>query len=268
MLGGALASVVLLQDAANLSAAPGEAPPYEVVGWAAWVVLLLWTLVILISGHFSGARWRETVVTLIVLAGTVAHFIASAAGRVVPWLLLLFIALLVVTIRGIRPMHPILIAIVEIAVVIVVVALQMVVAEKQSPKATITNLSDALIWTAGGIFHFDGLLSTNPVTPEGKFLGALAIIVGILLAGAIFTAVTAWIVQTGPHGMRGQSAPNVDDAVRQALIEAGMLPQPAENLPHVDEHPADPRFIIDVDRVVGSQPRTWGVPRGEARRWC
>ena len=171
---------------------------------------------------------------------------------------LAFIGFFMLELRHVVRRRPTLYALAAITGVTVVVALVMADAEQDYPESKIRSGGQALFWVASQIFRFGTLTEVKPVSASGNILGIVAIISGVLFAAFLFSAVTAWAVGVSAHDADRSIDSTVREAVREALIEAGVIPRQAEEVRQMQ------RLVIDVDRVVGHEPRTWWADRGQA----
>jgi hypothetical protein len=213
---------------------------------------------ILAAGRFRGPAWGEVGPVFLLLVGVAQTYLSLFGGWSGDLAVLAFIVFFMLELRHVAKGQPTLYALAAITGVTVVVALMMADAEQEFAESKIKSGGQALFWVASQIFRFGTLSEVKPVSASGNVLGIVAIISGVLFAAFLFSAVTAWAVGTTAHESEREMSSTVREAVREALIEAGVIPRQAEEVRQMQ------RLVIDVDRVVGHEPRTWWSDRGPA----
>lgn len=248
-LGTALAAVALTAHLVDPS--PEKLEVYYWIGGVLWFALAAVAVVTLVLGHFGWTWWRESLATIILLIATaVARFtvIGSYSGDVA---VMGYIIFYLIELRGVVRTSPAWYAALAIAGVTVVASLAMADVEASSPQAQITNAGEALLWAAAQVLRFGGLVQQRPITATGEFFGFVVILAAVLFSAVMLSSITAWAVRQSAN-KRESDDERIRRQVRAVLVEAGVIGEPAET-----EDDDSPRLFIDVDDVVGRQPRNW-----------
>lgn len=258
LLGTGLAACTLIPNLLDMPSREWGA--YAVVGVVLWTLIFVWALAILTVGRFRMAAWTEIAPLALLLAGVVQMFFLIFGEWSGDIAVLCFIGFFIFQLRSVVRKHPTLYALAAVVVVMVVTGLVLAESEQDEPGAEIKSGGQALYWVASQIFRFGALADVRPISASGNLLGIVAIVSGVLFAAVLFSAVTAWAVGESTDAQNRSTARIVRAAVSQALADAGVTkaaPSPA---------PSGPRLLVDVDRVVGSEARTWWFARGAGIR--
>jgi hypothetical protein len=97
----------------------------------------------------------------------------------------------------------------------VMAGLTMVELENNQQSSGIHGPGDAFVWAFGGLLHIDTGTEFAPTTADGKFLGVVVSVCGILAASMFTAKLVAWILGDDKSSTAEGSALTADDA--QAL---------------------------------------------------
>lgn len=224
---------------------------YYVAAVVLWLALAVCSMAFIWDGGGRWAAWQENLASLLVLAGAViaGTGIAGVFGGDIA--VVTYALFLVIELRGVVQTSPAWYAALSIAGVTLVASLAMADVEATSPKAQISNVGEALLWSVSQVLRFGALVQNRPVTTEGEFLGVFVILSGVLFSAVLFSSITAWAVRQGQR--EPVPGERVRDEVRAVLLEAGLL-----TLDTTGER-EDGRLwaLVDVDDIVGRRRRTW-----------
>jgi hypothetical protein len=92
-------------------------------------------------------------------------------------------------------------------------------AERDAPGANITSFGDAMWWALTTVTTV-GYGDRYPVTPEGRVVGGVLMVVGIATVGAVTAAIASQLINPAP------AAP-----IRTAPTAAGTTPAPGRQRP-------------------------------------
>ena len=91
-------------------------------------------------------------------------------------------------------------------------ALTMVELENNQQSSGIHGPGDAFVWAFGGLLHIDTGTDFAPTTADGKFLGVVVSVCGILAASMFTAKLVAWILGDDKSSPAEGSALTADDA--------------------------------------------------------
>jgi hypothetical protein len=93
-----------------------------------------------------------------------------------------------------------------IAFVGLLAAFTMVELENDDPKSEFRNPSDALYWAFGGLLRISTGRTYTPTTEDGRFLGIVVAVCGVIAASMFTAKLVTWVV-----GERKPEEPEVED---------------------------------------------------------
>lgn len=248
-LGSSLAAVALVGHLADPDA--GTLQVYNAIGAVLWLALAGVVAFTLVQGRFGRAWWWESLASILLLVATlIAQFsiLGDLSGDVA---VVGYIIFYLIELRGVVQSSPAWYAALAIAGVTVVASLAMADVEAATPEGQISNGGEALLWAAAQVLRFGGLVQQRPVTSTGEFFGFIVILAAVLFSAVMLSSITAWAVRQSTN-KRESDDERVRRQVRAVLVEAGVISEPEET-----EWEDVPRLYIDVDDVVGRQPRHW-----------
>ncbi len=91
-------------------------------------------------------------------------------------------------------------------------ALTMVELENNQQASGFHGPGDAFVWAFGGLLHIDTGTDFTPTTADGKFLGVVVSVCGILAASMFTAKLVAWILGDEKSSPAEGSAVTADDA--------------------------------------------------------
>jgi hypothetical protein len=155
--------------------------------------------------------------------------------------------------------------------VVLLAAVGMSMAESADPAGSIDTFGQSLLWAAAEVLRLGALVEQDPVTHNGRVLGAVVIFSGVLLAAIVFAGITSWLVGEREHAEDADDEADLerrlDRLVRSALADAlgpeaaaalGVAALPDEaGVPEV-------RVWVDTDRIAGSARGAWRRDRCDA----
>ena len=236
-----MSSAEEMPEAADIE--PAQRPPL-VESWPAMVRLAfisVYCLTIIIAGfgHWgpSTVRILNAVVAVlwVVLLVTWIRQVSSHTGRftfvlrhpalpmllIAPLFLILFwdpiwfIVIVVAFILELRQLSAgdgFMFSFVLIVFVGVMAGLTMVELENNQQSSGFHGPGDGFVWAFGGLLHIDTGTQFAPTTADGKFLGVVVSICGILAASMFTAKLVAWILGDDKSGTAEGSGLTADDA--------------------------------------------------------
>lgn len=243
---------------------PAAARWYAVAA-IAWTALLVTWLVRLIRARHRLRFVAESSATILILLTPVP---VLAHLSPVVFVLMVLVAF-VIEVRHLARGNALAFALVTVVGVALICATAMADVENEETTGNIDNFFDSLLWAAGTVLRFDRFLDMDPTTVTGRILGVVIVIMGVLFAAILFTALTSWVIggrrDDDESALRDTVAQAVDSAVSRVLGRA--VAQQLLAAEHDPAHQPPPTLWLDVDRIVGTTPRVrWRMRSREIRR--
>ena len=207
---------------------------------ALWVCLATDYLVRLARAGDRRRFARHAVATPLLLLSPLLIALDVPAALVVAVLITAF----VIEVRHLAFGHQFALALAAVSGVGVISAFAMASFERNEPTSQLRTVGDSFTWAMSTVLDVRGD-DAQPITENGRILGVVVVLCGVLFTWAMFSQITGWILG---GKQRSLTHSDVDTIVRQALADsgrptitsadpAGGARQLAGSLPHIDEAP-------------------------------
>ena len=214
-----------------------------VINWACaatlWVGLAAEYIVRLVRSRDRRSFVRHAVATPLLLASPLLMMLNVPAALVVTVLMVAF----VIELRHFAFGHQFIMALTAVIGIGLIAAIAMAIFERNAPSSQLRTVGDTLTWAMSTVLDVRGD-DAQPVTSNGRILGIVLVLCGVLFTWAMFSQITSWILGGQRRSLDRDS---VDAIVRQAIADAQADrlaspgdARPTDPPPHDSENPLPP----------------------------
>lgn len=187
--------------------------------WASWACAgVLWVylaadyVIRLVRSDDRRGFVRHAVATPLLLLSPILIALNVPAALVVT----VFIVAFVIEVRHLSFGHQFTLAVIAIAGVGIIAAIAMAIFERNEPKSQLKTVGDSFTWALSTVLDVRGD-DARPLTENGRILGVVVVLCGVLFTWAMFSQITSWILG---GKQRSLDHDDVDAIVRRALADA------------------------------------------------
>lgn len=264
-----LTYAVFLMLPSLLSLQPGSRVACYAVAALIWLALATQLVVSVYRAGARIARLRSRPATLLALMAPLPLLLRLYPAYSFIILMLAFVVQVREYARGNRALFSLL----AMAGVTLVAAIGMSAAENSQGPSGIDTFPDALLWALSELFRFGGVIDLHPNTEDGKVLGIVVILSGVLFAAVLISTFTSWLVAEDRQSAESNTSSNMEETVERAVRRALVVALGEDGLEKYEARAeldrtarrsvegADVGVWVDMDRVLGHRPRAWRTSR-------
>jgi hypothetical protein len=183
---------------------------------ALWIALAVDYFHRLLGAPLRRAFVLHAVATPLLLTAPLLMLLHVPASLVVVLLIVAF----VIEVRHLEFGHQFAMALTAVVGIGIISAIAMAIFERNAAGSQLRTVGDTFTWALSTVFDVRGD-NAQPVTENGRILGVVVVLCGVLFTWAMFSQMTAWILGAKHKTLDENS---VDRIVRSALADSHSRP--------------------------------------------